>query len=41
MSLNRELFRSMAEARVIVESWQVDYSERRPHSTLGYLTPEE
>jgi putative transposase len=39
--LNRELFRSVAEARVIVESWRVEYNERRPHSALGYLTPEE
>ena len=39
--LNREIFRSLAEARVIVESWRVDYNERRPHSALGYLTPEE
>ena len=39
--LNRELFRSVAEARVIVESWRVEYNERRPHSALGYLTPKE
>ncbi|NBV87102.1 MAG: IS3 family transposase [Verrucomicrobia bacterium] len=30
-----------AEARVIVESWRVEYNERRPHSALGYLTPKE
>ena len=39
--LNRELFRSVVEARVIVESWRVEYNERRPHSALRYLTPEE
>ena len=39
--LNREVFRSLAEARVILESWRVEYNERRPHSALGYLTPEE
>ncbi len=39
--LNREIFRSLPEARVIVESWRVEYNERRPHSALGYLTPEE
>jgi hypothetical protein len=39
--LNRELFGSRAEARVILESWPVEYNERRPHSSLGYRTPEE
>jgi transposase InsO family protein len=39
--LNREIFRNLAEARVIVESWRVEYNERRPHSALGYLTPDE
>jgi transposase InsO family protein len=28
------------EARVILESWRVEYNERRPHSALGYRTPE-
>lgn len=39
--LNRELFGTLAEARVILESWRVEYNERRPHSALGYLTPGE
>ena len=39
--LNRELFGTLAEARVIVESWRVEYNERRPHSSLGYQTPGE
>lgn len=39
--LNRELFGTLAEARVILESWRVEYNERRPHSSLGYRTPEE
>jgi len=39
--LNRELFRSVAEARVIEESWRVEYNERRPHSALGYLVGPE
>ena len=29
------------EARVILESWHVEYNERRPHSSLGYQTPNE
>lgn len=39
--LNRELFGSLAEARIILESWRVEYNDRRPHSALGYLTPGE
>jgi putative transposase len=39
--LNRELFGTLAEARVILESWRVEYNQRRPHSSLGYQTPEE
>lgn len=39
--LNRELFGTLAEARVILESWRVEYNEERPHSSLGKLTPTE
>ncbi len=39
--LNRELFGTLAEARVLLESWRVEYNQERPHSSLGYLTPEE
>jgi len=39
--LNRELFATLAEARVILESWRVEYNERRPHSSLRYCTPAE
>jgi transposase InsO family protein len=39
--LNRELFGTLAEARVILDSWRVEYNERRPHSSLGYQTPGE
>ena len=39
--LNRELFANLHEARVILESWRVKYNERRPHSALGYRTPNE
>ena len=39
--LNRELFGDLREARVILESWRVEYNERRPHSALGYRTPNE
>ncbi len=39
--LNRELFASLAEARVILEGWRVEYNTLRPHSSLGYQTPGE
>src|SRR4029077_5446551 len=36
--LNRELFGTFQEERVVLESWRVEYNECRPHSALGYLT---
>ena len=39
--LNREVFASLAEARVIIENSRTEYNHSRPHSALGYLTPEE
>jgi transposase InsO family protein len=39
--LNRELFGTLAEARIILESWRVEYNQERPHSSLGNQTPEE
>jgi putative transposase len=37
--LNRELFYSVKEAKVLVENWRMEYNNHRPHSSLGYLTP--
>jgi transposase InsO family protein len=37
--LNRELFYSVKEAKVLVEDWRMDYNHHRPHSSLGYMTP--
>jgi putative transposase len=37
--LNREVFRSVKEAKVIVENWRLEYNNHRPHSSLGYMTP--
>jgi putative transposase len=39
--LNVHQFASLAEAQRIIEMWRVDYNQRRPHSSLGHLTPEE
>ncbi len=32
---------SLDDARVIIEAWRVDENHRRPHSSLGHLTPNE
>jgi putative transposase len=37
--LNMEWFRSRAEAKVEIECWRKHYNAVRPHSSLGYLTP--
>lgn len=39
--LNIEEFGSLAEARVVVEAWRIEYNTYRPHSSLGGLTPAE
>ena len=39
--LDRELFGSVREARVLIEGWRVEYNHHRPHSALGYATPAE
>ena len=39
--LNVHPFTSLAEAQAIIEAWRVDYNQRRPHSSLGHLTPRE
>lgn len=39
--LNREAFGNLLEAKVLVEEWRRQYNEQRPHSSLGYKTPQE
>jgi transposase InsO family protein len=39
--LNMEVFANGQEARGIIEAWRCEYNARRPHSSLGYLTPDE
>ena len=39
--LSMESFWSPQHAQVVVESWRLYYNQERPHSSLGYLTPEE
>jgi putative transposase len=37
--INREVFDSLAEAKVLLEAWRGDYNEIRPHSARGYRPP--
>lgn len=39
--LNREIFYSLEEARIILEGWRYQYNAERPHSSLKYQTPDE
>lgn len=37
--LNREIFSSLQEARVVTEDWRCQYNDERPHSSLGHKSP--
>ena len=39
--LNEHVFVSLDDARRKIEHWRVQYNRHRPHSSLGYLSPEE
>ena len=39
--LNVQQFTSIDDAKAKIEAWRVDYNQRRPHSSLGHLTPNE
>ena len=39
--LNQELFASVTEARILIERWRQEYNTEHPHSSLGYLSPDE
>ena len=38
--LNETLFRSLPHARAVLEAWRRDYNHERPHSKLGWMTPD-
>jgi transposase InsO family protein len=37
--LDREIFTTLAEAKVLVEEYRREYNKQRPHSSLRYQTP--
>jgi transposase InsO family protein len=37
--LRGEIFYTLEEAKVIIESWRQHYNTVRPHSSLGYRPP--
>jgi putative transposase len=39
--LNVHQFVSIADAQATIEAWRIDYNQRRPHGSLGHLTPTE
>ncbi len=39
--LNAQWFRTLQEAKVLIEMWRKEYNSFRPHRSLGYATPLE
>ncbi len=37
--LNREIFYTLGEAKILIERWRQEYNTFRPHSALGYRPP--
>ena len=37
--LNREIFTTLTEARVLIKEWRREYNQVRPHSSLDYRPP--
>ncbi|MRR32895.1 IS3 family transposase, partial [bacterium] len=37
--LNREIFYTLQEAKILIEHWRNEYNHVRPHSALGYKPP--
>jgi putative transposase len=37
--LDGEIFYTLQEARVVIESWRRHYNTKRPHASLGYRPP--
>ena len=37
--LNREVFTTLIEAKILIEEWRKEYNQVRPHSALNYRPP--
>ncbi len=37
--LNREIFTTLVEAKILIEEWRKEYNQVRPHSALNYRPP--
>jgi transposase InsO family protein len=37
--LNREIFTTLTEAKVLIAEWRKEYNQVRPHSARGYKPP--
>ena len=37
--MEREIFDTLLEAKVLIERWRQEYNTIRPHSSLGYRPP--
>ncbi len=37
--LNREIFTTLIEVRILIEQWRREYNQIRPHSWSGYRPP--
>ena len=37
--LDREIFYTLTEAKILIERWRREYNTVRPHSALGYRPP--
>ena len=37
--LNREIFTTLTEAKVLIAEWRKEYNQVRPHSSIGYRPP--
>lgn len=37
--LNMHWFSNLKDAREIIEDWRIHYNQRRPHTSLGGMTP--
>jgi len=37
--LNREIFTTLTEAKVLIADWRKKYNQVRPHSAKGYKPP--